>query len=325
MMKENISKIIGRKLTGVLHEHERSKIKRWVEGSPENLTNFEKIEEFWNKATVITDNVDLTSKFELLQRRIQNYEGQVILKRTNVLWKIAATLFLLISIGSVGLLVKEQSNSSFSLSTARGQKSEAILPDGTKVWLNSETDLFVSDFTKHERVVKLSGGAYFKVGKDTKRPFKVRLDGAQITVVGTEFNVNAYPNDNKIDATLIEGIVDMEVYNDRTYRMSPGQKVIINKGNQEVKLISEGITESGLWRDGVLIFNNDSFKKIMDVLQRQYGVEIVYKLEDFNELHYTGKFNNLELDQILEFINYSLPIKYTKNDKIYTVVRVYKD
>jgi ferric-dicitrate binding protein FerR (iron transport regulator) len=115
-----------------------------------------------------------------------------------------------------------------TLSTPRGGKYQVVLPDGSKVWLNAESSLhFPTAFTGNQREVTLTGEAYFEVAKNKEKPFRVKVDGMSINVLGTHFNVNAYSDENTIKTSLLEGSVKI-IKNNKSNLLKPGKQSVLN-------------------------------------------------------------------------------------------------
>src|SRR5690606_29570385 len=143
--------------------------------------------------------------------------------------------------GVVGNEAARRAMTFLTLSTPKGGTYQVTLSDGTKVWLNAESTLkYPADFSGAERTVTLIGEAYFSVVKDTKRPFKVITDGQEIEVLGTEFNVSAYPEESEIKTTLVVGKVRLSLAaevsgaasgNSQYLELVPGEQAIISGEN----------------------------------------------------------------------------------------------
>ncbi|MGX5819010.1 FecR family protein [Chitinophaga lutea] len=161
-----------------------------------------------------------------------------------------------------------------TLRTPKGGQYMIVLPDGTKAWLNSQSILqFPAAFSGRERVVQLTGEAYFEVAADVKRPFRVQSNGTLIEVLGTRFNVMAYTNEPLMETTLLEGAVRVS---------KAGQSEVLRPGRQ-AQLSDKGMTvrtvdveDAVAWKSGLFRFSNDSLHYIMRQLERWYDVEVDY-------------------------------------------------
>ena len=163
------------------------------------------------------------------------------------------------------------------LATPNGGQYQLTLPDGTKVWLNSSSSLhFPTDFNTKERTVKLSGEAYFEVAKNEKMPFKVVIKDVEIDVLGTDFNVMAYADENHITTTLLTGAV--KVHNHvKGVLLKPGQQALLNNSNEDIR-VSPGDTEGAVaWKNGYFNFSNENIQSVMRKISRWYNVEVEYQ------------------------------------------------
>ncbi len=156
----------------------------------------------------------------------------------------------------------------------RGGEFNLTLSDGTRVWLNAETELrYPVQFNGKERVVYLKGEAYFEVAKNKKKPFLVQVDDMAVKVYGTEFNVNAY---NKIETVLVTGSVSMN-QGGKEVLLKPNQKGVFDQVSGKITVADVDVLAYVSWKNGDFIFRNESLNSIMDKLSRWYGLEVLYQ------------------------------------------------
>lgn len=172
---------------------------------------------------------------------------------------------------------KNSSTNLNKLETPRGGQYQLELPDGTKVWLNSASSIsYPVSFSAKERNVELTGEAYFEVAKDKKRPFKIRTGQQMLEVLGTHFNINAYPDNENILTTLLEG--SLKVSNGLSDKIiKPGQEAITNNQTKTISIESADIEKNIAWKNNEFIFNGDNLNSIMKSIGRWYDVEIIYQ------------------------------------------------
>lgn len=174
------------------------------------------------------------------------------------------------------------------VTTPRGGKYQVILPDGSKVWLNAASSLrFPVAFTGNERRVELTGEAYFEITSSflqssngqKKRPFIVSVNGNEVEVLGTHFNVNAYSEELQIRTTLLEGSVKITSSGSKGAKiLKPGQQGIIMPAEPGVNVINKENPELAIaWMKGKFAFESTSFKSMMQELSRWYDVKVVYE------------------------------------------------
>ncbi|MGY0037823.1 FecR family protein [Pedobacter sp. NJ-S-72] len=192
-----------------------------------------------------------------------------------------------------------------TVSTPRGGQYRIILPDGTKVWLNSSSSLkFPEQFTSNERNVELKGEAYFEVAKNASKPFKVTVNSTVVKVLGTHFNIMAYNDDPFIKTTLLEGSVQLSNITTLDI-LKPGQQAVINKSGF-VKVINTDTEQSIAWKNGYFFFNRANLKDIMKQLSRWYNIDVIYKGKMPVEEEFVGKIKrDSELSKTLKILEFS--------------------
>nr|WP_321453762.1 FecR domain-containing protein [uncultured Carboxylicivirga sp.] len=312
-MKRNIANIIGKKLTDSLNSDDEKEFNKWIHSSEFNQDTYQKIETYW-KHTPEQKGLDSTA--ELISRlKYRIHQPTLDISKYLYKWKLAASILLIISVG-LSLVIAfslERPMPSLTLQTEKGQRTSALLADGTRVWLNADSELKITDFSKDKRVVSLSGEAQFEVTKDADRPFIVETSHIDVQVLGTIFNVKAYDEDETVKATLVEGklrVKGKEWRSKKVYILNPGQSLTFYKGSKEFLVDNVDVNEDVSWRDGVLIFKSMPFQKLTDLLERNYDVEIVYPKSTFNKIHYSGTLDNMTINQVMEVLSLSIPMTY---------------
>jgi hypothetical protein len=162
------------------------------------------------------------------------------------------------------------------LSTPKGGVFQVVLPDGTKVWLNSASSLkFPIEFTGNERRVSLTGEAYFEVAKNKDKPFFVDMNNVQVRVLGTHFNIAAYQDDNNITTTLLEGAVQVKS-NNQLSAIKPGEQAVIDNNTNAISIKAANIEEVMAWKNGYFKFADEDIRSIMKKLSRWYDFDVEY-------------------------------------------------
>ncbi|MGJ1226204.1 FecR family protein [Sphingobacterium siyangense] len=176
------------------------------------------------------------------------------------------------------------------LATPLGGIYQITLPDGTKVWLNAGSSLkYPMSFAKNERRVRLEGEAFFEVTKDSARPFKVLSKGQEIEVLGTAFNVNAYPDNTAIKTILVKGKVKLSNnnrYSEAIYLL-PGQQST-NTNNGKIQLANVDTAPFTAWKEGLFYFDETPLSDALQQIGRWYNVEVKYKGE-VPQTHFYGR------------------------------------
>lgn len=193
--------------------------------------------------------------------------------------------------GQIVYLVKGNSETESqkinTLSTPAGGKFSVVLSDGSKVWLNATSSIkFPAAFAKDARRVEVKGEAYFEIEKDSSRPFYVKNGSSEIKVLGTHFNVMAYPDEYRSELTLLEGAVQF-TKSGNSELLKPGKQILYTESSTETKQRDANIEEVMAWKNDLFVFNNTNIDEIMKELMRWYDVKIKYDGEK-PDISFTG-------------------------------------
>lgn len=181
---------------------------------------------------------------------------------------------------------------------------QLTLSDGSKIWLNAMSELrFPVHFGDKERVVQLKGEAYFEIAHDASRPFKVEVDGTQVEVLGTHFNINSY---TQVTATLLQGAISISNPSGAE-RLIPGQEARVG---ERITLHNANIEKTIAWKNGDFYFKSDDIREIMEQLSRWYDVSVHFE----NELplkKFSGNIQrSVNLSEVLEMLSYVSDAKF---------------
>lgn len=341
-------------LSGEFTDEEKSNLVDWLKNNPEQAKVFAETKKIWNIAELddeADDSKDAYLSFiqkrekEALKVRSRRIVSQTI--------RVAASIAILFSLSVSYYFINKtnlsrQSENYITTFAPLGEKSQITLSDGTKVWLNSGSSLkYPSGFYKSKRVVYLEGEGYFDVEKDKKHPFLVHAGGLTIKVLGTEFNVSCYNDDDEIKTTLIEGRVeilgDEEIKLQKSIILKPNESANYSRSENKVTVAKVSENEDNLiendsvltknikvneplekiipmvesitsWKNDQLVFDNVTLPEMAKRMERWYGVKIILKDTSLNKNIYSGKFiYNEPIEQVLDVINRTTPIQYTIN------------
>ena len=223
----------------------------------------------------------------------------------------------------------------------RGTKTKIILPDGSQVWLNSDSKLsYGARFNDTIREVSLEGEAYFDVIKDQKRPFVVMTNALNIRVLGTAFNIKSYAKDATIETTLIRGMIEVRKNNEPATTkivLTPNEKLIYNKSeallvrpNNEqntigkklealsVSTLSKNIPDSSrvetAWIYGRLVFDGDSFVTLAEKMERWYDIKITIQNQSISKNRFSGVFEKENVEEAFKALQLITMFKYDIHD-----------
>ncbi len=229
--------------------------------------------------------------------------------------------------------------------TPLGAKSQVTLPDGTMIWLNAGSRLiYQKDFNDKSRIVSLEGEAYFKVKTNKDKPFIVNASGIKVKATGTIFNVKAYPNDKSVTATLVEGVIKVEVKGlDKklfSYTLKPNQNItytkdfksfktekpttkspiVINQTNKSapikpmegIVLLNNHIKPEILtsWKDTRWLIEGEELDNLGIMIERRYNVKVHIKSDQLLKFKFSGTIENETLEQVLGILRLTTPLKY---------------
>jgi ferric-dicitrate binding protein FerR (iron transport regulator) len=185
------------------------------------------------------------------------------------------------------------------------------LPDGSKVWLNAASSLrYPAAFAGNERVVELTGEAYFEIAANAAMPFFVKSTGQQVQVLGTHFNINAYTNEPNTKTTLLEGsirVTNPTSKNPTSKNLTPGQQSQLQE--QYLTVQPADVAQAVAWKDGLFSFHHADLQAIMRQLSRWYNVEVQFEGNPGQE-QFTGKIGrNLSLHDVMEGLAFT-HVKY---------------
>lgn len=202
-----------------------------------------------------------------------------------------------------------------TLSVPKSANYRIQLSDGTVVWINNQSALtFPVSFGKGDRAVSLVGEAYFEVTKDSAHPFKINVNGTEIAVLGTKFNVKAFSG--KTYTTLVEGVVKLTDIG-KTALLKPGQQGITGTG--QIEVIQANLENVLAWKKGYFSFNEDTIQSIMDQLSRWYDLDIHY-ITHPAKLHYTANISRTtELREVLETLEDITGLQFDLKGRTLTV------
>eukprot|EP01133_Synstelium_polycarpum_P002839 gene2839-3261_t len=204
-----------------------------------------------------------------------------------------------------------------TIETPMGGQYQVILADGTKVWLNAGSSLkYPLAFAGTLRKVELKGEGYFEVAKDKKRPFQVKTEHQLVEVLGTHFNVNAYPDEEEARTTLVEGSVKVSSGQDPEHYsalLKPGQECKLGKGKLLVQ--QADVEEALAWKNGYFVFDDVDLKTALRKIGRWYNVEVGYD-GNFDRIVLDGSVSKFkDINQVLDVLHLTTQLNFTLNGR----------
>ncbi|NMB49748.1 MAG: DUF4974 domain-containing protein [Bacteroidales bacterium] len=191
-----------------------------------------------------------------------------------------------------------------------GEKAKVVLPDGSKVWINSGSKIsYNAEFNQKKRLVFLEGEAYFEAAKDKDRPFIVKTESMDVQALGTSFNVRSYPEDKQSFAVLVEGKIKV---NASGYEQILGenQRAIFDKATQILFMDSVRADDYVQWKNGNLYFDNQSFEDIARTLSRIFNVDIRFASDKLRSIRFSGTLGMSSIRNTLDILSLTSPMRY---------------
>ena len=327
-MKEIDNDILERFLDGKGEEGDKEKILNWFSDirAESRLRSYYK--EYWDKLSQGTDfaGYNESATLDRIYHQIKLDESVTLSDKKksyhsviSIFSKIAAVLF----IPLLAYVLIDRNNSSYrskniswvEVHSPPGTRSAFYLPDGTSGWLNSGSNLkFPAKFSGKTREVILSGEAFFDVYHDPQRPFNVSGKNFRVEAHGTSFDVLAYPREQNVRVTLLNGVVKVLSGQNGSMRylttLSPDQMCTFNSNASEYNVVPVDAKTIAAWTQGKLIFRNVPFTEVVRRINRWYNVNLVIKDDILKSYKYKATFEDEDINEVLKLLRLSAPIRY---------------
>lgn len=316
---KNTEKILD-VVTGNLNRECRNQFISSLDDEPEIKGEFNKIKNAW----ALLSATQKTMPEYKVENLYLSFKKQLVAKQTlfrlntfNIL-KYAAVFVLVVGISSLFFYFQQFYTSKTevnytSVIADQGQISKIILPDNSVVWLNSGTKItYNNGFAVDNRKINLAGQAFFQVTKNNKLPLQVLCQGLEVKVLGTRFDVSAYPDDKNISVVLESGKVELlnEKIKSFRHQLEPGEMAQFNllSGNlSSGKVKTENFTS---WKEGLLIFRDEPMAEVIPKLKRRYNIDIEVSQPEIYKSLFTATIKNETLEEIFKSISFACSVRY---------------
>lgn len=288
-------------------------LQEWLDRNGENRQELERYRRIWEESGHYMDpgvfNVD--HAWEKVDT--SNRQKALLRKRMNNIYYtlsgIAASVLLMVVLSVTGVFDREQ-DISVSLTADYGNRSEIALPDGSVVKLNSGSDItYVYNSKKKIREVRFQGEGYFDVSK-SESPFIVKMaSGVEVKVLGTSFNLKAYAEDPTIQASLIEGHIELEHQNNKLV-MKAGEMAEFDKRTNRLKQMEGDLSHSYGWLKNKLYMDDMSLADVCKYLERWYNVDITVQGDLGEQIRYNGVIQEDTIAEVMEALSKLSNITY---------------
>lgn len=290
-------------------------IQRWLDETPENRKEFLKQRKLFDAMLLLPGVEDEPSSERMIgeepesvasSSRSYTYLSSFLKYAAAIIISIGATLAVL------HYFTREQAAVMLTASVPAGQRAEIMLPDSSKVWLNSGSVLkYPSDFSGNKRDIFLDGEGYFTVTKDKHKPFTVQTVNGYVTVLGTVFNLKSYSAEPHMEASLISGMVKAKGKTGEEVILRPNQKMIWDNGKTTVLTTN---SDDYLWKKGILNFTDQPLNIVLFQLGQTYNKNITIKKKNLGTIVLSGKFRVSDgMDYALRILKETYGFQYSTN------------
>lgn len=300
---------------------------KWLENNPDKVELVNAAREFlrslaYRKLTLKPGDKDAILSNIIAQTSIKTDLPEFSSKRkrlrpTKLFYKIAAS-FIIICLSFLGWKNSQKEiNDQLTVikkENPQGRKSSILLPDRTRVILNADSRLtYDSDYGRNDRTVRVEGEAFFEVKQDLSRPFNVISRSIMTTALGTSFNVRAFAGEDRLKISLKTGKVKVKRLNHSTSQeqvLDPGEGVMISQSSDEIEKVRIDPLVTFGWKDGILVFEDNSLEEVIVVLERWYGVKVKVTGQPHEPWKVNGRFENKTLEQILNSLGFTYDLEF---------------
>lgn len=324
---QNIDQLIGVYLQGKLKDEEYARLVEYIHSGISHKEHFYNTISNWKPAENIELNnnwIKLNSKISRLDALDSSYKKKTLLSSTFI--RIAAILIIGLFLGGIAgsmyFLGNFSNKNSLVFVAPKGEKSIITLSDSSKVWLNGGSRIEVGrNYGITNRKIKMEGEAYFEVSKNKFLPFKVDAGAIDIKVIGTKFNIAAYSNEDFIETTVKEGIVQVNNLDNKhfePFRLNANQKAVFDKKSNKIEVGSADVETIIAWKNQMLILENQHYERVFKMLGNWFGVNFNIRGNLNHDPIYTMTIKTESLSEVMELLQFITPMEYKiEKDQVY--------
>ncbi len=355
-MEEKMKSLFISYLEKNISKQDEEYLLKWINSNPGSLKELNELRILWNLAEISgkIDKKRTENEWDRFVYGIEKGKSNRLEPKMGFMYWLprvaaifllgafisAAITYTIFNTGTNNLVYQE-------ISTPAGANSKVTLPDGSFVWLNAESNLrYSNQFGKKNREIYLTGEAFFEVAKNKSKVFIVQASDLSIKAYGTSFNVKSYPEENTVEATLIEGSIGVKRTGLKNKSdeivLEPNQRVVYYKpSNKTLKvqtketesepipvstepnkkhltyMISKGIDPIPFtsWKEGTLLISSENLANLAIKLERKYDVKIRFENEALKKIKFSGSLENETVEQVIEAIGVAANIDYAIVDR----------
>lgn len=310
---------IVRYLAGEMAVSEREQFENIIESDQDKMDQFAEYRKIWEGVDQLAarNKYDMDGEWNALAEKVDFGNDKIPVSKGRSIKMTVIRIAAVLIIGLIAVTRWNEGKVSFTYKRVAIETGTELfeLPDGTKITLNAGSTVRYSRSEKlNFRKVLLKGEAFFEVSRDTLRPFIIDAGSAQLEVLGTSFNVKAYPENQDVEVTVSSGLVAMSSKQEVDYQilLNKGNTGIYNKEKEKLDLVIEGKANALAWKTRILEFTDTPMEELITVLEHTYQSEIILQDPGISEYTITVSFNNQELDAVLKVVARTLDIKIEK-------------
>jgi transmembrane sensor len=323
MIKETDFEKIDRYINGKADKKEKDWVESLFIGGEENCTLRHSLEKDWDNIIGNPSNseVNLSHLLDRIHHDIrinENLNKQKPFQIFSRIYMKAAAILLVPLLIAGGLVFSFQGNSgrvkadqqvNSEIYAPYGARVSFNLPDGTTGMLNSGSRLSYSIPFNNNRQVKLEGEAWLEVNHDEDHPFKISTGNSTVKVLGTSFNMSAYPAENYVEVVLKQGKVEfLDNRSEEKITMHPSERLVFRNGNMGMSVTDPA--KYNAWTEGKLVFRGDPMAEVARRIERWYNVKVELADKELDKYSFRATFEDDKLEDVLRFISMTSPIRY---------------
>jgi len=323
--------LLSRIITGEATPEEKEEFYRNLGDNKEEEELFYELKSLWIKSSIPANSNAVDSEFENIWQKIKPESATPKFRIGQQILRIAAMLLVFFALGGVaGYLISNKMSTQPDLGTqkytaTKGSVSIIELQDGTKIWLNSGSELtYRENNGKNQREAELRGEAFFEVKHREDFPLLIKAGDITVRDLGTSFNIKAYPEDNRVETSLFEGAADILSSEGKPIaNLKPGQSAVYSSGNKNLKVEAFPQNTISAWKDGKFVIRDQRLEDIFKELSRWYDVEFKFENDSIRNYRYTGNIRKsttpqhvLKMLKLTTNFNYRIIEKPSESDQI---------
>ncbi len=310
-------------LQGRLSKPELEAFRQYLQ--QEEVTALEQLmHEQWENNPALQEKIEETLSQEMLQNIKQAIVIETPVRRLvpRRSWQVAAAVLLIIATAVIWWQLSGISQKPTLVINDSNTVKKVELQDGSTIWLNQQTRLTYL-ITRRKRNLTLKGEAFFEVTKDPRRPFSVQTGNMSTTVLGTSFNIEAFPEDERVEVSLVTGKVAVKIEKDgasKNWEMKPGEQLQYLPVANEVMRSTFLTKDETAWREGQLVLQKMPLTTALRQISRFYNTELQFDTLQLKKCMVTSTFDkNNSIDDVLEVLLFSNDLTYQKKGATYTI------